>query len=246
MVENKKRILVADDEKTVHDFFMRLFASLNVEIVSAQDGKEAVALAQQSAFDMYFLDYRMPGFDGLEVSRSILRVYPDAKVVIITGLDADDKLKKAKEEGIIAVMHKPFDIHQLTDVFQKEIGKKHDESKKILVIDDDKVVLIFFANLLSNFEYGYKVASSKKEAVVALKEDKFDLIFLDLFVADATGIEIYEEIKKYSPEADVIVITGHREKAKELTEGMKLLGCLFKPFGVSEIISYITHMNKKK
>lgn len=245
MSEIKKRILVVDDDKTIHEFFRHLFSPMNVEVVEAKDGSQAVELAQQGGFDMYFLDRHMPGINGIETFRGIRRVYPNAKIVMITGYDIDDELKQAQQEGAVAVIQKPFDITQLTDVFQNITDQKKEKPKKILVIDDDKTILVFFANLLSNFEQGYKIASSKKEAIEALKKEKYDLIFLDLILEDGTGAEIYEEIKKISPEANIIVITGYHSQAKNITENMQLLGCLFKPFGISEIISYIEKVKAK-
>lgn len=240
MAELKKRILVVDDERSIHHFFIRLFTSLKVEIIAVENGYQAVEEAKKGAFDLYFIDCRMPGMDGLETMRQIQKIHPEAKIAMITGYAADDMLEQAQKEGAVAIMRKPFDITALKDVFYKVTDEAAKHPKRILVVDDDKAILIFFANLLSSFDIPYTLCADKKEAFEALSKEAYDLIFLDLvFEEGISGVEIYGQIQRTSPQAAVVVITGYPEQAKEITGNMNLTGCLFKPFGIGEIIAYV-------
>jgi CheY-like chemotaxis protein len=114
----KKKIMIVDDEKVIRDFFKRLLFLSDVEVVEAGDGYTAIDLARKDKFDIFFIDMRMPGLDGLETSRQIRQLNPEAKIVMITGYAMGDVLNQAHEEGC-EIIRKPFDIKDIEDVIKK-------------------------------------------------------------------------------------------------------------------------------
>ncbi|MFQ5814986.1 MAG: response regulator [Candidatus Hydrothermarchaeaceae archaeon] len=79
---------------------------------------------------------------------------------------------------------------------------------KILVVDDDKVVRVTIANILSKVGYEVDSADSGKAAIEMTKAKKYDVILLDVILPDLNGIEILGEITRTSPSAEVVIITG--------------------------------------
>ncbi len=109
--------MIVDDEEVIRNFFKRLLSLSDVEVVEAQDGYAAIKLAQKDKFDIFFIDMRMPGLDGLETSRQVRKLNPEAMIVMITGYATGDIIKQAHEEGY-EIMRKPFDIKDIEDVIK--------------------------------------------------------------------------------------------------------------------------------
>lgn len=83
-------------------------------------------------------------------------------------------------------------------------------SKNILVVDDEKDVRDFLADLLSDQGYTVRTAADGVEAMEMIKQFKPDLILLDLMMPKETGTDLYRKIhrKKDFEEVPVIVISG--------------------------------------
>jgi putative two-component system response regulator len=109
------KVLVADDTDTVRNLFAQLLRSDGCRVVTASDGDEALAAAKEHRPDLFLLDVRMPGCDGLEVCRR-LKAAPEtrfAPVILITGLaDASDRIKGI-EAGADDFLTKPVNPHEL-------------------------------------------------------------------------------------------------------------------------------------
>lgn len=245
--DKKLRILVVDDEKVIRDFFKRVLSLLNAEVFEAEDGLQAVELARANEYDVFFLDVRMPGIDGLETFRQIRRIHPQARVVMMTGYAVDDILKQAQDEGASQIIRKPFDITELKVIIDRLGRDKRGKVLSILVIDDEEIILDFFSNLLSLKKLNYRLVKvkDKDKALKALKEEKFDLVFLDLVLAECDGIELYRQIKNDYPSANVVLITGHKQKAEEAQAQAEITEVLSKPFDIAKIIECIDRVREK-
>lgn len=239
MPEKKIRVLVADDEKIIRDFFSRLLSLQGLEVVCAEDGYKAVELAGEGSFELFFLDVKMPGQDGLETFRKIRQIDPHAVVVMMTGYAVEDTLEQAQKEGAYGSIRKPFDISEIKDIVDKAGKEKLIRALNVLVIDDDPAVLHFFAILLKEKNHKYKLTHDKEEALIAAREEKFDLVFLDLVLKDVNGIELYKEVKELLPEATVVMITGYPQKVKEIGGELEIAGCLYKPFEIDKVLEYL-------
>jgi excisionase family DNA binding protein len=79
----------------------------------------------------------------------------------------------------------------------------------VLVVDDDTGVQEMFKLFLKKTGLSRVVVGTGKEAIAALKKQKFDLFFLDLMLPDIMGDEIYKEVKKIDPDLPVVIITGY-------------------------------------
>ncbi len=118
MEKRNKKVMIVDDEKIIRDFFRSLLSLSALEISEAEDGLTAIKLAQEDKYDIFFIDMRMPGLDGLETSRKIRQLNSEATIVIITGYALSDIIKQAREEGY-GVISKPFNIQDIEEVIRK-------------------------------------------------------------------------------------------------------------------------------
>lgn len=97
------RVLIADDQEMVRmGFRMILDAQPDIEVVAdVADGVEAVRMARELRPDVCLLDIRMPGMDGLEVTRKLAgpEVADPLRVVVVTTFDLDEYVHTALRNG---------------------------------------------------------------------------------------------------------------------------------------------------
>lgn len=118
-------------------------------------------------------------------------------------------------------------------------------AKKILVIDDDQLVIKTLARYLKTCGYTAEVVSSGEEAVKKAESNPYDLVIADIRMPGMDGIETIKKIReicqrKYNKKTPEIIITGFAsdDKKKEAQE-MGIEDYIFKPFDVSVFIEAI-------
>ncbi len=109
-------ILVADDDPNSRFLLRQMLELADFRVVEAKDGKEAVTLFAEQKPHLVLLDVMMPGMNGYEVC-SVLRRLPGGEitpVLILTGLDDLESIKKAYEAGATDFATKPVNLLVLT------------------------------------------------------------------------------------------------------------------------------------
>jgi DNA-binding NtrC family response regulator len=240
------KILVVDDEKLIRDFLARLLKLQHIQTKEAEDGFKAIEAVKREDFDMVFIDVRMPGIDGLQTFRELKKINPAPKYVMMTGYAVDDLLAQAKEEGVVSVLKKPFDINEIIAILKFAQDKYPQRAISILIVDDDDNILIFFKTLLKVKIYNISTAKTENAAFEQIKQKKFDLVFLDIVLKNANGMELYQKLRQIQPDLDIILITGYPEKAKQLQTQTEIVGCLYKPFEIDKIMSEIEKVRTSK
>jgi DNA-binding NarL/FixJ family response regulator len=98
---NTIRLLVADDHALFREGLQALFsATPGIEIVGeAANGDETVALAEKLQPDIILMDINMPGTDGIQATRWVLRANPTIGVIMVTMLEEDAALFSAMRAG---------------------------------------------------------------------------------------------------------------------------------------------------
>src|SRR5262245_54103835 len=95
------RLLICDDQAMIRDG-LKLLLTLerDIEVVGvAADGREAVELTTRLAPDIVLMDLKMPGMNGVEATRQILRQHPQTKILVLTTYDRDEWLFEALRIG---------------------------------------------------------------------------------------------------------------------------------------------------
>ncbi|HWR57911.1 MAG TPA: NAD(P)H-dependent oxidoreductase subunit E [Thermodesulfovibrionales bacterium] len=108
---------------------------------------------------------------------------------------------------------------------------------RVLVVDDEPVVLKSCERILSPEGYVVDTASNGKEAIGKIGKSGFDLVITDIKMPDMDGLELLRWIRNSKPETGVVVITGHpsQESIKE-TLGLRILDYLPKPFSPALLV----------
>jgi two-component system, cell cycle response regulator CpdR len=106
------RVLIADDEESMRTLVARAIAMDGHEIVTAQDGAEALEILTRDngAFDLLLTDIQMPVMDGIVLALSVARDFPDVVILLMTGFA--HQRERASNLSAIAhdVITKPFSV----------------------------------------------------------------------------------------------------------------------------------------
>jgi CheY-like chemotaxis protein len=121
-----KRVLVADDEPNIRKTITDMLRKHGCEVAVCKDGYEACSELEKpsSAFDLIISDIKMPYRNGYEIFAAAQRMHEGTPVVLMTGFgyDPHHSIVRASQEGLSAVLFKPFKAEQLIDELHKAVG----------------------------------------------------------------------------------------------------------------------------
>jgi CheY-like chemotaxis protein len=119
-------LLVIDDNSSVRESLRFLLRRRGYEVLTAESGAEAIALAAQHPVDGAIVDVNMPGMNGIEVCRALREQAAAAgrsiAVWMMTGARTPELIKRAELVGALAVLGKPFDHEELFQQLDSKLG----------------------------------------------------------------------------------------------------------------------------
>jgi two-component system, chemotaxis family, chemotaxis protein CheY len=114
------KVLIVDDSEIIREAIGTWIRGSGIEIVGkAVNGKEAVAMFREKKPDVVTLDITMPEMDGLTALAEMLKIDPQAKVIIVSALAARETALKAIKMGAASYLVKPFTQAELREVFSE-------------------------------------------------------------------------------------------------------------------------------
>lgn len=117
-------VLVVDDEANLRRSLALILQKAGYSVTSAANGQEAVQYLQSGAYDVAFLDLRMPDVNGLELLPRLREMYPDMPILILTAhatLDtAIDAVRKGARDYLIKPVEPANLLHRLQEVLEEQ------------------------------------------------------------------------------------------------------------------------------
>jgi CheY-like chemotaxis protein len=125
------------------------------------------------------------------------------------------------------------------------MDKKEIEGKKILIIDDEELIIKSLSKLLEKNGYEIYIAKNGEDAIIMTEEEDFDLILADIRMPGINGIEVVEQIykkahKKSSKKIPTIFITGYADEvAEKRAKKLSPIAYIYKPFDMERLLNKI-------
>ena len=133
-MNDSRLILVVDDEIPVREFVCRYLSWKGFRIVEAADGNDALEMVQNSPVDLVLSDLCMPGMDGISLIRALKPLYPELKVVVMSGYIAgEETIEELQGMGVLEVLEKPFLPEELLAAVQSALEVIDTNSKEVLL-----------------------------------------------------------------------------------------------------------------
>ena len=121
MIEDKKRILVVDDDVSILRVFKHILEKEGYTVEIAETGKDALEKIENEKFDVCLVDVRLPDMDGTDL---LLNIPNDSRTIkiIITGFSTDEVGKKAADYGADDFLVKPVKPEELIATVKERLG----------------------------------------------------------------------------------------------------------------------------
>ncbi len=117
-------ILVIDDDRMVLRTLRGILEGAGYRVIEREEGGEGTEVFrdQHDEIDAVIMDWIMPGLDGDEWTRMMLKIDPDARIIFCTGYEIDEITYSRIEDKIVGFLHKPFGPQQVLATVQRALS----------------------------------------------------------------------------------------------------------------------------
>lgn len=122
MSEERKVLLIVDDEARILTALRRALRREGYEILTAETPAEALRVLDARPVDLILSDHKMPGMSGVEVLAAAARKQPGARRVLITGWTEEVPPADLEAIGVHALLPKPWDDGELKRTLRMALG----------------------------------------------------------------------------------------------------------------------------
>jgi two-component system cell cycle response regulator len=266
-----KKVLTIDDSKTVRLIVTKHLSVFGVEVLEAENGEIGVAKAKEGKPDLILLDYNMPVKDG---HQTLIELKDDPStnpipVIMLTTETVQDTVLKLIKVGLKDFIAKPFTreillkkVNTVIPIYEGDEPPSPEnvqavvaepppppgsEGKTVVLAIDDKVnILKMLAEYLGD-QYFVIRAETGAAAEEAMKQYRFDYMFLDLTMPDKNWADIYGsylKIKKDSATPKKVAVmtlrTAEADIAKATGFGVQII--VYKPFTAMDVTNAMDNM----
>ena len=123
MAEEKKRILLVEDDATISDLVAYNLRQAGYEVLQEHNGRSGLDAALTSEVDLVLMDLMLPGLDGMTASREIVRRKPELPVIMLTARSERETVLQGFEYGADDYITKPFDLDVLLARIQARLRR---------------------------------------------------------------------------------------------------------------------------
>lgn len=168
-----EKVLVVDDELLMRDFLAETLRRKNLDVTTADAGKEATALLKDNVYDLVITDMKMPDISGIDVLKKVKEISPSTMVVIITAFGSIDNAVDAMRLGAFNYLLKPFSPDAIEAILEKAnehlglIEENHFLRKQVSATKDEGFSLIAESPAMKNILHSIdRIASSNSSVFI--------------------------------------------------------------------------------
>jgi two-component system sensor histidine kinase/response regulator len=248
----KLRVLIVDDNPAAREILQEPLSAIVCHVDAVASGKEALTSIKKqdatSPYDIVFMDWRMPGMDGLQTSRHIksdetLKNQP--AIVLVTAFGREDIREETERLQLDGFLVKPVTrsmiVDSLVNIFSgpgdnlakgdeaQTAADRRIDGARILLVEDNEINQQIAAELLESAGAHVTIANNGREAVQILCDGKeaptFDLVLMDLQMPEMDGYQATAKLcsdSRFSA-LPIIAMTAHatiEERERCLASGM--------------------------
>lgn len=251
VIPSEKMALVAEDDAANQEVINKYLEKLGFKVDVAQNGEEAIKKFASANYDMIFLDFHIPIYDGLEVLEKIRSSKKENNLqnipaFLVTATASDEVTKKFKELRGSELIQKPLQFEKF-----RAAVERHHQKINLLVADDSDVNLDLLRVFLDSKRFDLDCVFDGQDAFDRFKRKKYDLVLMDVQMPIMGGLEAVTLIraweKKHDQKSIPILAFTAGVTEKEIRECLES-GCdgyISKPFEKGKLITSIEEQLKK-
>jgi len=227
-----RRLLVIDDNPQAREVLSSMLEGMTFKVEEAPSGQEGIELVRQAAergepYDAVFVDWQMPGMDGIEAGRRILalpNLSPPPHLVMVTAYGREEVMKQAEETSFESVLIKPVTPSMLFDsVVQALSGGERTAAgthgstsvgfnfesirgAHLLLVEDNELNREVATGLLEGAPVTVSAADNGEVAIQMLNQTKYDMVLMDMQMPVMDGLAATRAIRQNSQFKDLPII----------------------------------------
>ena len=218
-----RRMLVVDDNENARAVLVDMLGTMSFRVDAVESGAAALTAARQAAtegdhFEIIFLDWQMPGMDGIETAQKInqLGLSPTPHMLMVTAYGREEVLKGADKAGIEDVLIKPVNPSLLFDAAMRALGGDVDDSEatteggntfsdsdlatlkgmRVLLVEDNDFNQQVASELLEDGGVVVDIAENGRVAVDKIQSGSYDWVLMDMQMPVMDGVTATHEIRR--------------------------------------------------
>ena len=257
------KVLIIDDNKTNLKVLSHYLKYYECDISEALDAEVALEIINNKDFDLILSDYCMPKIDGLEFSKKVYEINKNIPIIILSSRMKISECRNANLPNIRGYLAKPIRKNDLINCILVVLGKKSNElvteetlnviskdlNLKILLAEDNLINQKLTSKMFSKAGLSCDIANNGKEAIEAINNNTYDIVFMDCQMPVLDGYKATQEIRKNPKYKDltIIALTANAMSSdfkKCIDAGMN--DYLSKPLKYEKLIDKINEYAKDK
>ena len=251
------RIFAVDYEPEVREFFMLIAENLKISCTVSASGEEAVGiLADDDNYDIYFIDWKLPGMNGIELARQIhAKASRNSIITLFSSADWRAVEDEAREAGVDKFLSKPLFPSMIVDVINTCMNKPEAEASEragrgddfsgctVLLADDVEINREIVLALLEPTGLAVDCAENGVQALEMFKAapEKYGMIFMDIQMPEMDGYDATRQIRALgaaqAKTVPIIAMTANvfrEDIEKSIEAGMN--GHIGKPIDLDDVL----------
>jgi CheY-like chemotaxis protein len=242
-------ILLVDDDEETYNLYSDFLASSGFSVVGANDGQEAIRVAQHERPDLVIMDLGLPLLDGCEATRQ-LRSDPRTRhipILAMTGYVQRHFIELARQAGCDAFLSKPCPLERLLAEARRLIGlpattQSEASRPRILIVEDDDEIREALMYVLEQQGYAVEEARNGREALELLHEHEAPrLILLDLMMPVMDGWQFrHAQLEDPQLARIPVVVLSAMTNLRARGADLHAAECLAKPVDLSHLLEAVS------
>jgi two-component system sensor histidine kinase/response regulator len=236
-----RHVLVVDDNDNARQVMHEMLAGMSFAVDVVTSGRDALAAVERAdrsnqPFDLVFMDWHMPGMNGIDACRQIqsLALAEPPHLLLVTAYGREEVFHQAEDAGIHDVLVKPLNASMLFDAAMRVLHGRGDDSSKtaaaplvaheslatiagarILLVEDNEINQEVALQLLRQARFDVDLAENGRIALERLRSREYALVLMDMQMPVMDGLTVTRELRRIPGLADlpVVAMTANAQPA---------------------------------